>query len=202
MFSNLFEDPSHVIWPGPYWYFGLTLQFYLLYRLVLYRRHWLVSLCLVVICWFLQYNALDDSELLERLRYNFIGGMLPFAMGLWLGNAKFSVNSYWSLAALLLSLLVIPLSFSASLWLWIPPFIVLGTIGLVKLLPKHMLPYVVWLGTVSAAIFVTHPIVRKIFVRPYLRDDLYAGLLLYVVCTLLLSWLVKKVIDQIPKPKL
>jgi peptidoglycan/LPS O-acetylase OafA/YrhL len=83
-----------------------------------------------------------------------------------------------------------------------PVLIVLGTIALVKLLPEGIMTYVVWLGTISAAIFVTHPLVRKIFVRPYLQDDLYAGLLLYVVATLLLSWLVKKIIDQIPSPKL
>jgi peptidoglycan/LPS O-acetylase OafA/YrhL len=59
-----------------------------------------------------------------------------------------------------------------------------------------------WLGTISAAIFVTHPIVRKIFVRPYIHEDMYAGLLLYVVATLLLSWLMKIIIDQIPNPKL
>jgi len=45
-------------------------------------------------------------------------------------------------------------------------------------------------------------LVRKIFVRPYLYDDLYAGLLLYVVAVLLLSWLTKKLIDQLPTPKL
>ena len=64
------------------------------------------------------------------------------------------------------------------------------------------MPYIVWLGTISAAIFVTHPIVRKIFVRPYIYQDMYAGLLLYIVATLLLSWLMKKIIDQIPSPKL
>ena len=94
------------------------------------------------------------------------------------------------------------MSFYAQAWLWIPVFIVTGTIALVKLIPKQVFPYVVWLGTISAAIFVTHPLVRKIFVRPYIREDMYAGLLLYVVATLLLSWLVKKIIDLIPSPKL
>ena len=94
------------------------------------------------------------------------------------------------------------MSFNQQTWLWVPVMIVVGTVALVKLIPQRVMPYVVWVGTVSASIFVMHPLVRKIFMRPYLRDDLYAGLLLYVVATLFVSWLVKKIIDQIPSPKL
>ena len=69
-------------------------------------------------------------------------------------------------------------------------------------MPERVLNLFVWLGGISAAIFVTHPLVRKIFVRPYIMDDMYAGLLLYVVATLFLSWAFKKLIDQLPSPKL
>ena len=83
-----------------------------------------------------------------------------------------------------------------------PAFIVVGTIALVKVMPEWMLSYSVWVGGISSAIFVAHPLVRKIIVRPYIYDDMYAGLLLYVVATLFLSWLFKKLIDQLPSPKL
>ena len=36
MFSNLYSDPNHVIWPGPYWYFGLMVQLYAVYRFILF----------------------------------------------------------------------------------------------------------------------------------------------------------------------
>ena len=79
MFANLFEDPSHVVWPGPYWYFSITLQLYILYRLIFYRwRHWGVMLAAIVLCWIGQLSFENDPVTLERLRYNFIGGMLPF----------------------------------------------------------------------------------------------------------------------------
>ena len=87
-------------------------------------------------------------------------------------------------------------------WLWVPALIVWGTVPLVKLLPERVLNLFVWLGSISAAIFVTHPLVRKIFIRPYIQDDMYAGLLLYIVATLLMSWIVKQIIDRIPSPKL
>ena len=88
------------------------------------------------------------------------------------------------------------------MWLLVPALAVVGSIALVKLTPQCAMPYLVWLGTVSAAIFVMHPLVRKVFVRPYLVYDQYAGLLLYVVATLVVSWLVKKIIDKMPKPTL
>jgi peptidoglycan/LPS O-acetylase OafA/YrhL len=85
-------------------------------------------------------------------------------------------------------------------WLFVPVLIIWGTIALVKLMPKQVLTYIVWLGSISAAIFVVHPIVRKVFVRPYYQYDQYAGLLLYVAATILLSWLFMKWINKIPKP--
>jgi peptidoglycan/LPS O-acetylase OafA/YrhL len=167
-----------------------------------------------VLCWIAQLSFENDAVTLERLRYNFIGGMLPFGMGLVLARYEPRLVKDWTITkspslmiAWALNLFIViafSFTFSSSFgnWLWMPVLIVLGTIALVKLLPEGIMTYVVWLGTISAAIFVTHPLVRKIFVRPYLQDDLYAGLLLYVVATLLLSWLVKKIIDQIPSPKL
>ena len=215
MFANLFEDPSHVVWPGPYWYFGITLQLYILYRLFFYRwRHWGVILAAIVLCWICQLSFENDVVTLERLRYNFIGGMLPFGMGLVLARYEPKLVKDWAItkspsliiawAVNLILAIAFSFMFSSSFgnWLWVPALIVWGIIPMVKLMPERVLNLFVWLGTISSAIFVTHPLVRKVFVRPYIQDDLYAGLLLYIVATLFLSWLVKKIIDQMPSPKL
>ena len=205
MYANFLEHPSQVVWPGPYWYFSVTLQLYLLYRLVMYRRHGGLVVGLIALCWLWQVFYLDDVETLERLRYNLVGSMLPFSLGVLVarGVGQWRIPQSGILMSLILSVvLVFALSFSAQTWLWVPVFIVTGTIALVKLIPKSVLPYVLWVGNVSAVIFVMHPLVRKIFVRPYIYENLYAGLLLYVVATLVVSWLVKKIIDQIPSPKL
>lgn len=216
MFANFFEHPSEVVWPGPYWYFSVTLQLYILYRLLLYPfRHWGVVAALMVGCWIWQMFCSDDMEMLERLRYSLVGGMLPFGMGVLVArfeprimrDVKVTSGFGLKMAWLVMLVLMVVFCFFFSLqsfdnWLLVPALIVVGTISLVKLIPQQVMPYVVWLGTISAAIFVTHPIVRKIFVRPYLHDDMYAGLLLYVVATLFLSWLMKRIIDQIPSPRL
>lgn len=98
--------------------------------------------------------------------------------------------------------LVTAMSMNQQTWLWVPVFIVIGTIALVKYLPHFILRPLEWVGSISAAIFVSHPIVRKLFVRPYAQDDLYAGLILYTVAALVVGWLLMQVINKIPKPKL
>ena len=215
MFANFFENPSRVVWPGPYWYFSITLQLYILYRLVFYRwRHWGVIVGCMVVCWVWQLSCADDMVLLERLRYNLVGGVLPFGIGLFLArhtggqercvnNARYLHNVPVPLCSLVAAIaLVFYLSSAFGLWLFVPVMIILGTVALVKLMPAQMLTYSIWLGGISASMFVIHPLVRKVFVRPYLQDNLYAGLLLYVTATILLSWLFMKVIQKIPSPKL
>jgi hypothetical protein len=173
MFANLFEDPSHVVWPGPYWYFSITLQLYIFYRLVLYRwRHWGLVVGMIVLCWLWQLSCQDDAVLLERLRYNLIGGVLPFGLGLLaariptiiptlgtkhshVGNKIFP-NWEYIIALLLAVALIVALSSNFQGWLWVPAFIVVGTIALVKVMPEWMLSYSVWLGGISSAIFVRY----------------------------------------------
>lgn len=215
MFANFFEHPARVIWPGPYWYFSITLQLYILYRLVFYHwRHWGVVAVCVVACWAWQLYCYNNMVTLEWLRYNFIGGMLPFGVGLLLAryeermvkNWKMTTGTPLMLAWLLNLVIAIVGIFWASAffneWLFVPALVIWGSIALVKLMPKQASPYIVWLGGISAAIFVVHPIVRKIFVRPYYQQDQYAGLLLYLVATIFLSWLFMKLIHKIPSPKL
>ena len=206
MYANVFENPSQVIWPGPYWYFGLTLQVYILYRLVFWKwRHWGVVVAAVAICWLLQELYLNDAETLERLRYNFFGGMLPFGMGILLARSHIGYALGGRLAGVIVMLsvvLVTAMSMNQQTWLWVPVFIVIGTVALVKYLPLFILRPLEWVGGISAAIFVSHPIVRKLFVRPYAQDELYAGLILYTVAALVVGWLLMQVINKIPKPKL
>ena len=87
-------------------------------------------------------------------------------------------------------------------WFWIPALIIIGTIALVKIMPKWMLSIITWIGSISAAMFVAHPIARKLFITVAWKQDIYDGLMLYVIATIALSWAVKQIIDRIPSPKL
>ena len=207
MFSNLLEHPAQVIWPGPYWYFGLTLQLYIVYRLFFYRwRHWTLVVLLILLCWLWQEAYVNDAVMLERLRYNCVGGMLPFGLGVLVARYQdvcSAVHQHllmWVAVLLLSTLLIVVMSFQLQAWFWVPVLIVTGTIALVKVLPASVVRICVWLGGISAAIFVSHPILRKVFIRFYGQGDIYAGLLLYIVAAVFVAWLFMQIVNRIPKP--
>lgn len=214
MYINVLPEPDKTIWPGIYWFFGLMMELYIVYRLLLWRRHSGYVVALIAVCWLLQVFCEPDGDTLNRLRYNFIGGMLPFGLGLLAARipkvglfrsqaGNISVPRWEYLAGFLLaSGLVVAMGFCYHSWLWVPVFIIIGTICCVKMMPESVLKVLVWFGSVSAAMFVAHPIVRKLFITVAWRQDIYDGLMLYVVVTIALSWAVKQIIDRIPMPKL
>ena len=214
MYINVLPEPDRIIWPGIYWFFGLMIQLYIIYRLLLYRRNswWVVGL--IAICWLLQAFCDPEGETLNRLRYNSIGGMLPFGLGIivariptlgtkcsHVGNEMFPRWEYL-LALLISTVLIVVMCFWYQAWFWIPVLIIIGTIALVKIMPKWMLSVITWIGSISAAMFVAHPIARKLFITVAWKQDIYDGLMLYVIATIALSWAVKQIIDRIPSPKL
>ena len=214
MYINVLPEPDKIIWPGIYWFFGLMMELYIVYRVLLYRQKNIYVILLVMACWLLQAFCEPDGETLNRLRYNFIGGMLPFGLGILFarvpmlgtkcshgGNKIFPRWEY--LVALLLAIaLIMAMDLGFQSWLWIPVLIIIGTIALVKAMPEKMLSMFVWFGSISAAMFVAHPIVRKLFITVAWKQDIYDGLILYVIVTIALSWAVKQIIDRIPSPKL
>ena len=220
MYINVLSEPDKIIWPGIYWFFGLMMQLYIVYRLLLYRRISWYVVALIAVSWFLQVFCDPDGDTINRLRYNFIGGMLPFGLGICFGRSLGSgVGSQESgVSRILLGqtlpskviyclltpvscLLIIAMSFSFHSWLWIPVVIIIGTIAFVKALPAFILKFFVFFGTYSAAIFVAHPIARKLFITVAWQRDAYDGLMLYFVAAIGLSWAVKQLIDHLPSPK-
>jgi hypothetical protein len=140
--------------------------------------------------------------------------MLPFGLGIiaariptlgtkcsHIGNKTFPRWEYL-LALLVSSGMIVVMCFWYQAWFWIPALIIIGTIALVKIMPKWMLSVITWIGSISAAMFVAHPIARKLFITVAWKQDIYDGLMLYVIATIALSWAVKQIIDRIPSPKL
>ena len=208
MVNNLLPDPDHQIWPGPYWFFGLMLQLYIVYRLLLYRRHWAVTALLMAVCVGIQLCLPPMGEAINSYRYNFPGGMLPFGAGILAARIidRPLTISTPTLAAVtvLLSLLAIVTSCSVIGWTLTPIVIIAACAALAKLLAraKSIMWAAVWMGEISAALFVCHPITRKIFIPISRSGDHYAGLLLYIIASLCLAWLFKEIMSRLPKPKM
>ena len=214
MTINLFPDPDHRIWPGPYWFFGLMMELYLVYRLLLYRRHWGWNVGLIICCMAIQALCWNDPEgdAINRIRYNFMGNMMPFGIGLLIARiqgSRFKVQGSNATFNFQLSTFnfiiavtaIILLSFNFWTWLIIPFFVVIAHIGFIKMFSfmpagEILVRGLAWVGDISAAIFVCHPITRKIFIPISRSGDILDGLVLYIVATIMLAMIFKKILKR------
>ena len=188
MFNNMMPDPDHVIWPGPYWFFGLMMQLYIVYRLLLWRKGDVYALLLIAVCWAMQAFCDPEGDTLNRVRYNFMGGVLPFCAGLLYARHGKQLTHGVRMTLMVISVVaVFFFSFNFQTWLWAPLFVCTASIGIVKLLPKTVNEWIAWVGTISAALFVLHPLTRKIFIPISRHGDVYTGLLLYIVASIALA---------------
>ena len=215
MFNNVLPNPDDIIWPGPYWFFGLMLQLYIVYRLFLYRRHWGWTVGLMAICIGIQLILGFDNpegEAMNRYRYNFMGGMLPFGLGIL--YARYGEKILMTFHSPITNLfgcifclsLIYSLSDSMIGWTFVPFFICLLSVLVAELLQdvnwlSGTYKALEWMGSISAALFVCHPITRKIFIPISRHGDIYAGLLLYIVSSICLAWLFSQLMKKIPNPK-
>ena len=216
MINNFYDQPDRNIWPGPFWFFGLMLQLYVVYRLLLYRRHWGWTVGLMAVCTVAQLFMDSEGENLNYWRYNFMGGMLPFGLGLLFaryGNKVMLVNLTFGsflMSWVVCSFFIVSASGSFYTWVIVPALVCYASVYFIKTVSTLPLPrlrarigYVLgWLGNVSAALFVTHPAIRKVFITVSRQGDIYTGLLLYAIASLGAAWLVMKLMRHIPNPKL
>ncbi len=216
MINNFYDQPDRNIWPGPFWFFGLMLQLYVVYRLLLYRRHWGWTVGLMAVCTVAQLFMDPEGENLNYWRYNFMGGMLPFGLGLLFaryGNKVMLVNLTFGsflMSWVVCSFFIVSASGSFYTWIIVPALVCYASVYFIKTVSTLPLPllrarigYVLgWLGNVSAALFVIHPAIRKVFITVSRQGDIYTGLLLYAIASLGAAWLVMKLMRHIPNPKL
>ncbi len=207
MYINILPNPDHIIKPGPYWFFGLMLQLYIVYRLIIYRRPTANVLILIAVCWLAQavFTPANDpgGAILNRIRYNFIGGMLPFGAGVLYARHGRCLNTWAYMAiAIVSAIAVFAGSFAFQAWLWVPLFIVTGAVATIKLIPEKALGPCVWFGAISSALFVVHPITREIIIGMSHRGQVYTGLIVYIAASILLAWIFKLAFRYIPKPRL
>lgn len=203
MVINLSPTPDADIKPGPYWYFGLMLQLYIVYRLFIYHRHWSAVILLMVVCWLAQIFCPPTSSILNYLRYNFVGSMLPFGIGIMYARYGGQMKKKACIAIALISTVVICLSgASYQLWFFIPAFIVTASLSMVKLMPAPALKALAWIGGISAAIFVIHPIMRPLAMQLSNAGYLCTGLTVYLLSSIAIAYLYDLLSQYIPTPRL
>lgn len=199
--ANLF--PRHDLLMGPWWFFSLIMQLYFIYRVCFYRRGKTPLILVTLACIALLVYALTlndrQQELLNYLRYNFVGSMLPFAMGIWM--ARYGLYYHWKLTLPCLVLFV-ACCFNKYAWLLTPVFFTIASLPLADL-RGHAAYLMQWVGGLSSVLFVIHPIVRAYFINWInTGGNWYLGLFGYLLVCFLLALVYRHGMNLVPRPTL
>lgn len=197
--TNLFFKRDLIL--GPWWFFSLIIQLYIIYRLVFYHyRGTFTLVSITVACFFLQgflyiaevrltpegvIQMFDDNphhiDLFNYCRYNAISWLLPFAAGILAARSRWLRQWEPNTPILLLcSMAGIALTVwsatDAIQWLVSPLYVLLA------LVPVTLLAYgtkwrkpLEWVGSISATLFALHPIARAMTINAAKQAE-YAGL--------------------------
>ena len=214
MFSNLYVNPDHDIWPGPYWYFGLTAQIYIVYRLLLYpgqgsltgrmdkRKADVLMVALAVASLLAQLLFQPEGLALQWYRYNIFGSFAVLVAAIMFTRSD-RVGDYtrtqYAMACFMSLLFIFFFSIYEVTWIIVPFLVCIATVALVKCLPQSLMRPLAWVGSISAYMFVCHPIARKVLIPISRRGDVYSGLVLYLVATLILAILFRHLIGLVMK---
>lgn len=201
MMLNLLPYPGDRMDPGPYWFFGLLLQFYILYRLFLYKSKTSTIIIMIAICTIIQMVCTPEGAWLEYWRYNFIGSMLPFGLGMIAARQSFVLSKKASWCLILPSLILLyGLSLDYSTWFFAPIAAIVGTLSFVGILPHIVRRLLMYVGILSSSIFIIHPIFRRQFAWVAQSGDFWTGFGWYGLTTCLgaigLYFLFKYILNQ------
>lgn len=190
---TMLPDLFYPLWeplPGVFWYFGLTMEFYIVYALFIRRRPAWWMWALVAASIMAQLLAGGASEAMGWLRHNATGWMSVLAMGVVYAR----VRHIWRPAAVgLLTasvLLFVPSALDARAWQFSILACVVMAIAAARL--SMLVPLWrevwIWLGRLSPMVFVSHPVAREavVYVLPVQGPGLLP-LALYLVVTVALA---------------
>ncbi len=151
--------------PGVYWYFGLTMQLYVIYAVAIHRRPawWLWALVALSIG--LQWAVDPGSWTLTWIRHNFTGWMPVVAMGIVWGRTRSVRRSVLTAIALMSALIFLPSMLNPYTW----QLSILSAVFIVFVVARVSLHIPgwsrvwIWIGRMSPFIFAAHPVVRMWF---------------------------------------
>lgn len=189
--GNLHPEPY--IFHGPWWFFSLIVQLYIIYYAFVYHRNIRPLVLLTVACIMVQATAIGvirNTDLLEYFRFNFIGSVLPFALGIIAARRHFFPTG--SMAAVAFILFIV-CCFNQYLWLLTFGLVTIAVLPLARALHSNNKLYAAlkWLGGISAFLFVTHPIVRSCMLG-IKQDFPCLSILGYTFLSILFAWEYKR----------
>lgn len=198
--GNIFSH--YFIIPGPYWFFCMILEMYLLYRFVFYRCSSSIMMLIVLVSLAIMGFLEPNGKIITYIRMNIGLALLPFSLGILTArhwrkdiidlDSKLKCVCYFIITFVFLTLS----KFSFYSWLLMPIFIIVTSIALVKLLVKNwtITQILAWFGGLSGVMFVIHPALREILItRANENGQCYEVLFIYFFLTIVLSIMLKPV---------
>ena len=181
MTANLLPHPEQHIWPGPFWFFGVLMQLYVFYRLVLYPLHrgpwrWAAPTLAIVLSVTVSYVVTDLTSVCY-LHYNLPMGLPAFCIGLLVGRNAHRLPAHdwrlWSTICEISLILFIAATSAYVLWPLLPIFMAISTISSTAVISRKRRKPLIGIGKVSAGIgmmsagiFALHPAVRTLLLAP------------------------------------
>lgn len=165
--------PLTSVSPGVYWYFGLTLELYIVYALAVHSRPPRVLAILVSFTIVLQivvgYFWPLQPYGLEWVRHNFTGWLLVFAFGIAYARRQYISARLTTTLTALAAVIFIPAMYNAISWQLTPICAVILAIIAARVSARIPLWRTLWAwtGRLSAFLFVAHPLVRIVFYEFY-----------------------------------
>ena len=210
-YSNL--QPHRDLILGPWWWFGLMMQFYLLWRLLIFRRgravlYGTMGVCLaavLAVAWTERGSLASTDTLTCYLHYNFPPSMLAFGLGV--ADARYGLgwlHRWWS--PLVGVGVVLVGSFNAGIWTVSPVGALMvalafvqkenGSAGHGNIVYVNIRMVLTFLGGISAWLFALHPVVREYTIGLAKTGNdwlLYLSIVIYLAACILLAWVAKAV---------
>ena len=200
MLQNLIVPFERFGSPEPYWYFGMTMQLYVIYIVFVYKHslRWITAFTLLSIILSVILGGIDKYlPLFVWLKYNSIGWLLPFFLGIIL--SKYPQTQFTRIKKVFMALIIL-LCFSLLIlfdcnfytWLFIPAIAVILAIYSTLILPVAVKRVAAIIGDISLYIFVIHPIIRELTIDTGYYGHPYWGISIYTFFTLLIAYLISK----------
>ena len=206
MLLNLAYPHELYFSPGPYWYFGMTMQIYLIYIFIIHRRPILYIVSFTTISLTLMGLLHDYQNIIVWTKCNVIGWATPLCIGIIASKKISKYDIHYNHPVLftifMLSLIMLILSGkSYYLWLLAPIFVITIAISFVKMIPSRLWEKTKIIGNASLYLLIIHPIVRDITLPMYYIWGIwsfvaYIFISIFLSLTIYLSW--KKYNNKLP----
>lgn len=189
--ANFYGD--NFLEPGVYWFFGVILQFYILF--LAFRKldtKWFYFLFVLFLTIYYVALYLMDEWSMIWIRHNFTGWGAPFILGLIAARKDVVISKKWEWPIVFASFIF--LYFCLTIKFLIPLTEITFIVLVMTLMQKYIIMPIAFIGTISASIFVIHPFIRMIFYHTICpphgaTNQLLLMTVLYAIIVVLLSWL-------------